>query len=107
MSERTGAIIINGRVENVILWGDETEAQLRADGFTNVRETTDENPRPGIGWLWDEEHGFMTPKPYDSWTWNGTEWVAPKPEPTTGGEHQWNEETQTWETIPEPEQPTE
>lgn len=43
------------------------------------------------------------PKPYESWSWNGTEWTAPIPEPTNkkGAAFAWSERMQKWvELIP-------
>lgn len=103
--ERIGVIRDNGVVVNVILWADHTPDQLRADGVTDFEEVTDLSPRPGIGWLWDESHGYRPPKPYDSWVWDGVAWAAPTPMPE-GGNYTWNETTQTWDLIPLPEEPT-
>ena len=103
MSERIGVIRNNGVVINTILWSDETDDQLLADGITDFQEVTDLDPRPGIGWLWDESNGFRPPLPFPSWTWNGVEWTPPTPKPE--GEYLWNEETQTWDAIPT-EEPT-
>lgn len=98
MSERIGVIRENGVVVNAILWADHTADQLTADGVTDFQEVTDLDPRPGIGWLWDEVNGFRPPKPHASWSWNGVEWEAPTPKPE--GNYLWNEETQTWDEIP-------
>lgn len=97
--ERIGVIIDNGKVVNAILWADHTADQLRADGVQNFQEVTDLDPRPGIGWTWDESLGFRPPKPFESWTWDGVAWQAPTPMPE-GGNYTWNEETQTWDLIP-------
>lgn len=106
MSERVGVIRDNGVVVNVILWGDETDDQLLADGITDFEEVTDLDPRPGIGWTWSRKDGYRPPSPHASWVWKDGAWQAPKPKPTDGGEYLWNEETQTWDPIPEPETPS-
>lgn len=100
MSERIGVIRDNNVVVNTILWADHTPDQLIADGITDFQEVTDLDPRPGIGWLWDESNGYRPPSPYPSWTWNGVAWEAPTPKPE--GDYEWNEETQTWDAIPTP-----
>lgn len=100
MSERIGVIRNDGVVINTIVWADHTPDQLRGDGVTDFDEVTDLSPRPGIGWLWDETNGYRPPQPYPSWIWNGVGWEAPVPMPTDGEPYTWNEQTQTWDTIP-------
>jgi hypothetical protein len=103
MSERTGVIRDNGVVVNVILWSDETDDQLLADKITDFEETTGMIPHPGIGWTWDQSHGYRPPQPYTSWTWNDDGyWQAPTAMPEEGGPYLWNEETQAWEPIQTP-----
>lgn len=102
MSERIGVIRDSGVVVNAILWADHTPDQLIADGITDFQEVTDLDPRPGIGWLWDETNGYRPPKPFESWVWSDGVWSAPQAMPTTGGPYAWNEETQTWDAIPTP-----
>lgn len=56
----------------------------------------------GIGYTYDESRdAFIPPQPYDSWTLNETSclWEAPVAYPTDGEMYEWNEETQTWDTI--------
>lgn len=40
--------------------------------------------------------------PYPSWTWNGTQWVPPKPYPIAveGEVYSWNEDKLNWEILP-------
>lgn len=105
--ERTGVIRDNGLVVNVILWGDQTADQLLADGITDFEEITDIDPKPRIGWIWDETHGYRPSSPYASWIWNSDgNWEAPVPMPADEGRYEWNEETQTWDLIPEEETPS-
>jgi hypothetical protein len=99
--ERIAVIRDNGLVVNIILWADHTAEQLRADGITDFEEVTNLEPRPGVGWLWDESNGYRPPKPFPSWVWNGVTWEAPVPQPE--GNYTWNEETQTWDEIPQAE----
>jgi hypothetical protein len=103
MTERIGVIRDNGVVVNAILWADHTPDQLIADGITDFQEVTDLDPRPGIGWTWTEADGFRSPSPFPSWVWNGADWEAPTPQPEGG--YWWNEETQTWDKVPTPEEP--
>ena len=94
---RTGALIEAGVVQNIIVWGDNSQTQFEAEGWDVAMETTNVTPRPGIGWTWTEADGFRPPSPYPSWVWNGVAWEAPVPQPE--GEYSWNEETQTWDEI--------
>ena len=103
--ERVGVIISDGVVVNVILWADHTPDQLRADGYTQFEEVTEFVQRPGIGWTWSNKDGYRPPSPYTSWVWNDGTWQAPVPMPDDQGRYEWNEQTQTWDLIPEPETP--
>jgi hypothetical protein len=103
MTERIGVIRDNGVVVNTILWADHTPDQLIADGITDFQEITDLYPRPGIGWIWTEVDGFREPSPYPSWSWDGVAWQPPTPQPE--GNYTWNEDTQTWDEVPTPEEP--
>ena len=102
MTERIGVIRENGVIVNVILWSDETDDQLLADGITDFEEVTGMVPRPGIGWTWDEKRGYRPPKPYPSWLWDKVNWIAPVAEPSEGGPYTWNEETQSWDQVESP-----
>jgi hypothetical protein len=103
MTERIGVIRDNGVVVNTILWADHTPDQLIADGITDFQEITDLYPRPGIGWIWTEVDGFREPSPHPSWSWDGVTWQPPTPQPE--GNYTWNEDTQTWDAVPTPEEP--
>lgn len=60
----------------------------------------------GIGFTYDADADeFIPPSPFPSWVWDGVAWQAPVPMPE-GGNYTWNEETQTWDQIPLPEEPT-
>jgi len=58
---------------------------------------------PNINYTYDSEHDvYITPKPYNSWTLNGSfDWEAPISYPTDGNRHSWNELTQAWDLITE------
>lgn len=101
--ERRGVLIEGGIVRNIILWGDESEAQYEADGWDVAMETTNLERQPGVGWTWNETDGFCPPQPYPSWVYDGLDWDAPVAMPTEGGPWQWNETTKTWDEIPQPE----
>jgi hypothetical protein len=60
----------------------------------------------GIGYKYDETlDAFIPPQPYVSWVLDETtaQWKAPVDYPTDGGRYTWNEETLTWDLIPEVE----
>jgi hypothetical protein len=55
-----------------------------------------------IGYTYDKEKdAFIPPKPFNSWTLNETTclWEAPVTKPTDGARYEWNEETQTWDSV--------
>jgi len=58
----------------------------------------------GIGYTWDEAlDGFIPPKPYDSWVLNEDSclWEAPIAYPDDGETYEWNEETTSWDLMPD------
>jgi len=60
----------------------------------------------GIGYTYDAQRdAFIPPKPYPSWVLNETSclWESPVPYPTDGGRYTWNEQTQSWDAVPEQE----
>lgn len=99
--ERTGALVEDSIVRNIIVWGDESEAQYESEGWDYAVETTDLAVKPGIGWTYTEPDGFRPPQPFPSWVWSkkNEAWEAPTPMPTDGGQYEWNETTQTWDEI--------
>ena len=102
MSERVGVLVKNGIVNNIVIWGDESEAQYEAEGWDTAMEVTDLTKLPGIGWTYNETDGFRPPQPYPSWTWSNKQldWVSPVPRPVKEGKHyEWDETGQTWESY--------
>lgn len=59
--ERRGVLIEGGVVRNIVVWGDQSEAQYEADGWDLAMETTGLAMQPGIGWSWSEATGFVEP----------------------------------------------
>ena len=58
----------------------------------------------GIGYTYDlQRDAFIPPQPYPSWTLNEETclWDSPVPYPTDGERYIWNEEKQTWDSIPD------
>ena len=56
----------------------------------------------GRGYTYDEARdAFIPPKPYPSWTLNGTTclWDPPVAYPNDGKEYNWNESTTSWDEI--------
>lgn len=58
----------------------------------------------GMGFTYDiDADVFIAPSPFPSWVLNNDyDWEAPVPMPTDGEPYTWNEQTQTWDTIPTP-----
>lgn len=56
----------------------------------------------GVGYTYDADADiFILPRPFPSWTLNADyDWEPPVAIPTEGGPVKWNEETQTWDTVP-------
>ena len=102
INERTGVLVKDGKVVNVILWADCTYDQLKND-YDYLEETTDMPVRPGIGWTWNKKDGYRAPQPYPSWSWDKetATWLPPKPRPEpTDHENPepylWDEESLSW-----------
>jgi len=95
--ERRGVLIEAGIVHNIIVWGDESEAQYEADGWDIAMETTDLTRQPAIGWTYSEADGFRPPQPYPSWVWSNDQynWLPPVSMPEEGA-YTWDEQTQNW-----------
>jgi hypothetical protein len=58
----------------------------------------------GLGYTYDKTRdAFIPPQPYPSWTLNEETclWDSPVPYPEDGNAYIWNEETQTWDSIPD------
>jgi len=58
----------------------------------------------GIGYTWDEARdAFIPPKPYDSWVLSEDSclWEAPVAYPDDGETYAWNEETTSWDLMPD------
>lgn len=50
---------------------------------------------PWIGW-WRSDDTWCPPSPFDSWVWDGNEWVAPVQKPDDGQNYYWDEDSQSW-----------
>ena len=58
----------------------------------------------GIGFSYDRTRdAFIPPKPYASWNLNEETclWESPVAYPTDGQRYTWNEETTSWDLVPE------
>ena len=58
----------------------------------------------GIGYTYDEAlDAFIPAKPFDSWILDTdkAQWKAPVDYPTDEGRYTWNEETKSWDAMPE------
>ena len=83
------ARIEDGTVTQVIV-GDPAWAADRLGGVWLPSDV-----KVGVGWT-VVDGGFRPPAPYPSWTWDGTEWKAPKRKPLLGGPYVWDEDTGGW-----------
>ena len=74
MSERTyAAKVVDGVVVQAIV-GTAAWAVEHLGG-----EWRDSPTKVGIGWLWDETHGFRPPQPSPDCQWVDGAWVCPEP----------------------------
>jgi hypothetical protein len=73
-------------------------------GGTWVKTSYNNNIRgiyAGIGYSYNQEEDiFVMPKPYPSWTRNGSFWEAPVAMPTEGGPWMWVEADLNWQVVP-------
>lgn len=76
------------------LYGDDTRwVKTSYSGSTRERFAS-------VGYTYNESLDcFVTPKPFESWTFNNEikDWEAPVPKPTDS--HSWNEDSQEWELL--------
>ena len=62
----------------------------------------------GVGWSYDRiRDAFIPPKPYRSWVLDEDTciWEAPVDRPTESGAYEWNESSQSWDSVTESEVP--
>jgi hypothetical protein len=104
---RTGVVVRDGVVENIVVWSDYTADQLAEQGVQHCQEVTDMVPRPGVRWTWSESDGFRPPAPYASWVWGAEEmsWIPPIPAPEDG-DFEWDDEGGDWVEAPVAETPS-
>ena len=78
---------------------DPETGELSADQTKALRKNY-----AGIGYTYDAaKDAFIPPKPYNSWLLDEDTclWNAPVAYPDDGGLYQWNEETTSWDAVPE------
>ena len=102
----TQVIVVEQDVLNTGLFGDpnlwvqtsyNTHGGVHANGGTPLRKNY-----AGVGYTYDSvRDAFIPPKPYPSWTLNEDTclWESPIPYPNDGGVYQWNEESQSWQSV--------
>lgn len=100
MSElsEVAAIVNNGVVVNVAALSSKVDFSAWLIAMQTKHDEVRVVSVAGIGWT-VEEDGLRPPTPYASWTWNGSEWVAPMLMPDDDQMYQWNEKTQEWQQI--------
>ncbi|NBP57705.1 hypothetical protein EBU71_14460 [bacterium] len=109
-------IVVQGIVVNNAELLDENGVESEAKGIAfcsnllgGTWKQTSYNARirknyAGIGYTYDETlDAFIPPKPFDSWLLdeNKAQWKAPVDYPTDEGCYTWNEETKSWDAMPE------
>ena len=109
-------LVVQGIVVNNAELLDENGQESEAKGiafcsnlFGGTWKQTSYNARirknyAGIGYTYDEIlDAFIPPKPFPSWVLDETkaQWKAPVDYPTKEGRFTWNEETQSWDAMPE------
>jgi hypothetical protein len=78
---------------------DPETGELSADQTKALRKNY-----AGIGFTYDAaKDAFIPPKPFNSWLLDEDTclWNAPVAYPDDGGLYQWNEETTSWDAVPE------
>jgi hypothetical protein len=78
---------------------DPETGELSADQSKALRKNY-----AGIGFTYDAaKDAFIPPKPFNSWLLDEDTclWNAPVAYPDDGGLYQWNEETTSWDAVPE------
>jgi hypothetical protein len=78
---------------------DPETGELSADQSKALRKNY-----AGIGFTYDAaKDAFIPPKPFNSWLLDEDTclWNAPVAYPDDGGSYKWNEETTSWDAIPE------
>ncbi len=68
------------------------------------KKSTGKENTATIGSTWDASNsGFIPIKPFESWSWNSTDWVweapTPIPEPSEDSFYIWNEDNSTWDSV--------
>jgi len=78
---------------------DPETGELSADQTKALRKNY-----AGIGFTYDAaKDAFIPPKPFNSWLLDEDAclWNAPVAYPDDGGRYKWNEETTSWDAVPE------
>lgn len=78
---------------------DPETGELSADQTKALRKNY-----AGVGFTYDAaKDAFIPPKPFNSWLLDEDTclWNAPVAYPDDGGLYQWNEETTSWDAVPE------
>ena len=90
------AVIDAGVVVNVAALASEVDYSVWLDAMAAAHDEVRVVAEAGIGWT-VEADGLRPPSPYPSWTWDGSEWVAPVPKPD--GDYSWDEDAQAWVPV--------
>ena len=99
-TEQAGINFLNNLYQTNDVWKQtsyNTKSGVHKLGGTPFRKNY-----AGRGYTYDEARdAFIPPKPYPSWTLNGTTclWDPPVAYPNDGKEYNWNESTTNWDEI--------
>lgn len=95
---------INNYIDKFFLTIDFTGQEILS--ISKVLELYHLRPVPSEEYLADHIYDFDTDsilefktRPFSSWVWNGTKWVAPVPYPNDGDVYVWDENNKEWKKI--------
>lgn len=93
--------------ENGVEYISTDQAYLSSDAFSVVPdETVTLNVWANHGKVFSEAQKVFVvsrpDKPFDSWIWNGAEWIAPIERPNDDGVYVWSEQNGNWVAIESP-----
>lgn len=89
----TTGLIIN-KIEGSALWDSPTKtAFAEANGGDSLIDDTNNEGYIGSYYI---SGVFKSDRPFDSWTWDGSDWQPPVSYPTDGRSYSWDESNTQW-----------
>lgn len=89
--EKKTALVEDGTITKIIIGEVQWAIDNLGGNWIDVSNT-----KCAKGWTYTEENGLIPKQPFNSWTWNGTEWVAPIEKPDNDNFWIWDESSQSW-----------